>query len=77
MSKRRCGLCGRDPAAGFASIDDVFYCHGDDDEVPTCYMRSQGAYLPADWLARDWTFEFVEPVSEAAGKLKEAGERSG
>lgn len=45
MSKRRCVVCGRDPAAGFASIGDDFYCHGYDDEVPTCYMRSQGDYL--------------------------------
>ena len=39
-----CGLCGRDPAAGFATVNDVRYCHGDDDPEPTCYMRSQSAY---------------------------------
>lgn len=36
-----CALCGRNPAAGFASIGDDWYCHGDDDPDPTCYMRSQ------------------------------------
>jgi hypothetical protein len=41
MSKRKCGLCGKDPAAGFASANGVFFCHGDEDEEPTCYMRSQ------------------------------------
>lgn len=35
-----CALCGRNPAAGFASIGDDWYCHGDDDPEPTCYMRS-------------------------------------
>ena len=39
-----CALCGRDPAAGFASIDDDWFCHGDDDPEPTCYMRSQMVY---------------------------------
>lgn len=41
MSKRRCGVCGKDPAAGFASIGEMFYCHGDYDPEPTCYMRAQ------------------------------------
>ena len=35
-----CALCGRDPSAGFASIGDEWYCHGDDDPEPTCYMRA-------------------------------------
>ncbi len=39
-----CALCGRDPAAGFSSIGDKWYCHGDDEER-TCYMRSQSAYV--------------------------------
>lgn len=46
MSAQVCGLCGRDPAAGFATINDVRYCHGDDDPEPTCYMRSQAKYVP-------------------------------
>lgn len=37
-----CGLCGK-PATGFASVwdgeNDVRYCHGDFDAVPTCYER--------------------------------------
>lgn len=45
-SKRACGLCGADPATGHASINDVWYCHGDDDATPTCYERSQWQYIP-------------------------------
>lgn len=53
MSKRKCSLCGKDPSEGFASINDVFYCHGDFDPEPTCYMQSQSQYVkfeldPAD-----------------------------
>lgn len=36
-----CSLCGRDPAVGFASVGDDWYCHGDFDPEPTCYMRAQ------------------------------------
>ena len=43
-SKRACGLCGRDPAEGFAAINGVRYCHGDG-EALTCYMRSGARYL--------------------------------
>lgn len=32
-----CGLCGRDPAEGFAMHGDQRYCHGDF-VYPTCYM---------------------------------------
>jgi hypothetical protein len=31
-----CGLCERDPAEGFATINGERYCHGD--VYPTCYM---------------------------------------
>lgn len=46
MSKRKCYRCGKDPAEGFASIwtaatGKLWYCHGDDDESPTCYEESQ------------------------------------
>lgn len=36
MSKQACGLCGTDPARGFATIASVRYCH----EGPgqSCYM---------------------------------------
>lgn len=40
-SKQVCGLCGRDPAAGYAMVDTVRYCHGDFDPDPTCYMKAQ------------------------------------
>lgn len=45
-SKQSCGLCGRDPAAGWAKIGDVRYCHGDLDTVPTCYMKAQPLLAP-------------------------------
>jgi hypothetical protein len=41
----KCGLCARDPAAGFASVGDVWYCHGDEDPEPTCYMRAQSGLV--------------------------------
>jgi hypothetical protein len=49
MSKRRCGLCGLDPAAGFASINGVFYCHGDEDEESTCYMQAMANAATNVW----------------------------
>lgn len=45
MSRTACGLCGRDPAAGWAKMDDVRFCHGDDDPEPTCYMQAQAAIV--------------------------------
>lgn len=43
-----CALCGRDPAAGFAMIGDNYYCHGDFDPEPTCYMRAQSvSFVPS------------------------------
>lgn len=41
-AKGPCGMCHRDPAAGFASMwtpegGEVWLCHGDDDPSPTCY----------------------------------------
>lgn len=36
-----CKRCGRNPAVGYASVDDDWYCHGDCDAEPTCYMLAQ------------------------------------
>jgi len=36
-----CGLCGRTPAAGFAMIGDVRYCHPD--QGKSCYVAAQTA----------------------------------
>jgi hypothetical protein len=47
-----CGLCGKTPPPGWAAIGDQFYCHGDFDPSPTCYMRAQIdlARIPtSDW----------------------------
>lgn len=42
MTKRKCYLCGKDPAEGYASIsrggEEKWYCHGDDDDL-SCYER--------------------------------------
>lgn len=43
-----CAECGKDPATGFASVwtvssGEVWLCHGDDDEEPTCYQRANHA----------------------------------
>jgi hypothetical protein len=40
-ASQACFLCGKDPAAGLASINSARLCHGDDDPEPTCYMRAQ------------------------------------
>jgi len=40
MTEPPCGRCGK-PATGFAAINDQRYCHGDDDETPTCYEVAQ------------------------------------
>lgn len=58
-----CALCGRDPAAGLASIGDERYCHGDEDPEPTCYMRSQGAPW-GGW--QDVNYGGLDPDLEAA-----------
>lgn len=34
--QNQCGHCGL-PATGWAWINDVRYCHGDEMEFPTCY----------------------------------------
>lgn len=39
-----CGWCGMTPAAGWAAIETVRFCHGDDDRRPTCYERAQPFY---------------------------------
>lgn len=43
-----CGGCGK-PATGFAELDGMRLCHGDDDPSPTCYEVGQQMYglLPA------------------------------
>lgn len=47
--KRTCHICGNE-ATGYASIWTAktgtrWYCHGDDDETPTCYER--GTWEPS------------------------------
>jgi hypothetical protein len=36
-----CAACGKNPAVGFASINGEWYCHGDWEPDPTCYMRGK------------------------------------
>lgn len=40
-----CYRCGKNPAEGYASIwtpehGQRWFCHGDDDDDPTCYMAA-------------------------------------
>lgn len=37
-----CVRCGN-PARGFAMIDQDRFCHGDEDDSPTCYEAEQWA----------------------------------
>lgn len=39
-SRVACGLCGRDPARGYASRRGTRYCHGDWTRSLTCYERA-------------------------------------
>lgn len=44
-AKGPCARCGKNPAAGYASTwsqadGEKWYCHGDDDESPTCYEQA-------------------------------------
>lgn len=62
MTKRKCGACGRDPAAGFACVtykgETTFYCHGDEDESPTCYERWSA---PNGWRGALWDVISLTP----------------
>lgn len=64
MSKQACGLCGKDPASGWAKIGDVRYCHGDFDPDPTCYMASQ-------WYVGDGTTNTINLVPDEAKATNE------
>lgn len=43
-----CAHCGHDPACGFASIGDDWYCHDDDH---TCYSVAETLRYTGDFLA--------------------------
>ena len=42
---RKCGICGKNPAEGLASIEEggveTYYCHGDEQDDLTCYQIVQ------------------------------------
>lgn len=58
-----CGFCGKNPASGIARVNDVWYCHGDDDPEPTCYMRaSWGDTPPSEELIRASALKAMEPA---------------
>ena len=50
-SKRVCGICGRDPAAGHASVyrdgKETWFCH--EDGNVTCYERASSAIVENTW----------------------------
>lgn len=73
-----CYRCGRTPAAGFASIwtaaeGERWYCHGDDDEWPTCY---EGANVidPDAFGAAGYLLLPPSPASEGRGVGARGGE---
>lgn len=41
-----CGFCGIDPAKGYATLNAIRFCHGDEDTSPTCYERAQALGVP-------------------------------
>ena len=55
IAKGPCGRCGRTPASGYASAwseatGEIWFCHGDDDDSPTCYERSEWESRDPDWM---------------------------
>lgn len=49
VTERICGLCGQE-ATGYASVwserlGETWFCHGDEDDEPTCYERGQAGYM--------------------------------
>lgn len=45
-----CAFCGKDPAEGFATINDERYCHESED--PTCYMLASWGFTTKEaWEA--------------------------
>lgn len=57
-----CGLCGRDPSAGFASVweadDQIWLCHDLPADKVSCYVKwtVYGVRKPDDWKpAKDTT----------------------
>jgi hypothetical protein len=46
VTKRKCAVCGKDPAEGFASIwwggKEIWYCHPDDG--PSCYVAANQSF---------------------------------
>jgi hypothetical protein len=70
MSRTACDLCGRDPAAGFATVGDVRYCH--DGPSPTCYER-------APWPGTDGAntltviSSLIEGTKSFADEMREKG----
>lgn len=43
-----CKRCGKNPAEGFASIGDDWYCHPDDESEPDCYTLTLHEMSNAD-----------------------------
>lgn len=55
-----CHLCGREKAAGLATVDGKRYCHGDLDDRPTCYEQMQNVGRRAGIAMRDFGRAFLE-----------------
>lgn len=64
-----CSLCGKDPATGYASewsaaTGERWYCHGDDDQAPTCYERRGWPVGTTTHENVDELFEYLESLVE-------------
>lgn len=66
MTKNKCGKCGKDPAAGYAKINSIRYCH--DGPSPTCYERV--------WY-EDFGFGTAEELARLTGVSSESVEGDG
>ena len=63
IQSETCGDCGR-AATGFASINDVRFCHGDDDPAPTCYERNT-------WRLARGVVKGTEPAEVVIRRLRQ------
>jgi len=75
VQDKTCGLCGRNPAEGLASVEahgvQVFYCHGDaprEGEAWTCYEIAQSRVTDQRWAdVIDFNNEQMRRADELSG----------
>jgi hypothetical protein len=70
-----CGWCGMTPASGWAVIENVRFCHGDDDRRPTCYVRAQPYYYARMRPEGESPFKTARPSTVADWEKIRSAER--